>query len=542
MTHPLCMRLCPCLFVIIALPGSVAAQAPVHQRIDELIAAGKPEFAKQAAGSADDAEFLRRVHLDLAGVIPSADVARAFLKDTAADRRVKLIDRLLASEPYPRHMQRVFDNLFMDRRPDKHVKHGEWQEYLRKSFADNKPLDQLVREILSADGADVKNRAPARFYLDRDAEPHQLTRDIGRLFLGMNVHCAQCHDHPLVPAYRQEHYYGIYAFLSRTALFTDKKAKLSMLAEKAEGEVSFQSVFVPKVTKNSGPRLPDGPVLQEPKQEKGKEYAVAPAKDVRPVPRYSRRALLAEQIIGNAHFRRTLANRLWFQMLGRGIVHPVEYDHEANPPSHPELLKFLGAELAARKFDVKFLLREIALSKTYQRSSVLPKGGEEAPENTFSAALLRPMSPEQLAWSVMQATGLADAERQTQGKKPNEAALHARLVGNEVPFIALFGNAPGEPASEFQATLDQTLFLRNGDLVRGWLAPRSGNLTFRLARLASADAVAEELYLSVLTRLPTVDERREVADFLASRGSDRPAALQDLAWALLATAEFRFNH
>src|SRR5262245_37138494 len=193
MPHPL-FRRCS-LFVILALPGSIAAQAPLHQRIDELIAAGKPEFARQAAAAADDGEFLRRVYLDLAGVIPPADVARQFLKDTASDKRAKLIEHLLASEQYSRHMQRVFDNLFMDRRPDKHVRRGEWQEYLRKAFADNKPFDQLVREILSADGSDAKSRAPARFYLDRDAEPHQLTRDIGRLFLGMNFHCAQCHDH-----------------------------------------------------------------------------------------------------------------------------------------------------------------------------------------------------------------------------------------------------------------------------------------------------------------------------------------------------------
>jgi len=261
MTHPHSCRFAWCLLILLVLHATAGAQAPLHQRIDESIAAGKLEFAKQAAALADDAEFLRRIYLDLAGVIPSAEVTRAFLGDQAADKRVKLIDRLLASEQYPRHMQRVFDNLFMDRRPDKHVRRADWQEYLRKSFADNKPLDQLVREILSADGSDVKNRAPARFYLDRLAEPHQLTRDISRLFLGMNFHCAQCHDHPLVPAYRQEDYYGIYAFLSRTSLFTDKKAKLAMLAEKAEGEVSFQSVFVPKVSKSSGPRLPDGPAL-----------------------------------------------------------------------------------------------------------------------------------------------------------------------------------------------------------------------------------------------------------------------------------------
>lgn len=527
---------------VLVVAADVVAQAPLHDRIDQQIAAKRPDFEKQASAIASDAEFLRRVYLDLTGTIPSADEARAFLKDPSSDRRARLIDRLLASEKYPRQMQRVFDNLFMDRRPDKHVKRGEWQEYLRKSFAENRPLDKLVAEILAADGSDPKSRAPARFYLDRDGEPHQITRDIGRLFLGMNVQCAQCHDHPLVASYRQEHYYGIYAFLNRSYLFSDKKAKISVLAEKADGETSFQSVFIPKVTKSTGPHLPDGPAMPEPKLEKGKEYVVLPAKDIRPVPRFSRRALLAEQITGNPRFRRTVANRLWSIMLGRGLIHPVEYDHDANPPSHPELLKLLGDEMAAHKFDVKFLLREIALSKTYQRSSVSPKG-EEPSESSFAMALLRALTPEQMAWSLMQGTGLTDAERLAQGKKPSEPALHARLVGNEGQFITLFGNSPGEPATgDFQATLDQTLFLRNGDLVRSWLAPRPGNLTHRLASIKEAGPLAEELYLSVLTRLPTAEEQKEVADLLASRSADRAAALQDLAWALLASAEFRFNH
>src|SRR5947209_8731550 len=212
-------------------------------------------------------------------------------------------------------MTNVFDVWLMDRRPDKHVKRAEWQEYLRTSFAGNKPYDHLVREVLAADGADSKQRAPAKFYLDRDGEPHLLTRDVSRLFLGMNLQCAQCHDHPLVDAYKQDHYYGVYAFLSRSYVFTDKKTKVAVLAEKAEGDVAFESVFLPKVKKSTGPRLPDAPPIAEPKFEKGKEYVVAPAKDVRPVPAFSRRAVLAKEVVENKRFARAAANRLWALML-----------------------------------------------------------------------------------------------------------------------------------------------------------------------------------------------------------------------------------
>jgi hypothetical protein len=523
--------------------GRVEAETTVHTRIDQAVES-RPDFPKQPAGQASDAEFLRRVYLDLTGVIPTAAEARIFFNDNSPDKRRTLIDRLLASAGYARHMQNVFDVLLMERRPDKHVKQGEWRGYLQAAFAANKPYDELVRDVLSADGADAKKRSTARFYLDRDGEPHLVTRDIGRLFLGMNLQCAQCHDHPLVQAYRQEHYYGIYAFLNRSFLFTDKAKRVSFLAEKAEGDVSFQSVFVPKVTKSTGPRLPDAQPLTEPKLAKGKEYATAaPGKKVPPAPAYSRRARLAGEITASPRFRRAAANRLWYLLFGRGLVHPVEFDHAANPPSHPQLLDLLANEFAAGKFDVKALLRELTESRAYQRSSALPKGVDEFPETTFAVALLRSLSAEQLAWSMMQATGLIDSERAAQGKKPNEQALFSRLSANEPAFVTLFGGQAGEPADlGFQATLDQTLFLSNGALVRGWLAPRAGNLTDRLAKLKDASALADELYLSVLTRFPTAEERKDTAEYLARHTADRATALQDLAWALLASAEFRFNH
>jgi hypothetical protein len=360
----------------------------------------------------------------------------------------------------------------------------------------------------------------------------------------MNLQCCQCHDHPLVEDYKQEQYYGIYAFLNRSFLFTDK-AKGVVLAEKAEGEVTFQSVFDPaKVTKATGSRLPGGKPVVEVKFDKGKEYEVAPANGVRPVPKFSRRAQLAPRLAAadDVPFGRNAANRLWALMMGRGLVHPLDMDHTANPPSHPELLALLADEFAALKFDIHAFLRELALSKTYQRSSEIPPGLKEAPPSSYLVANLKPLSPEQLAWATMQATGLTDAERQILGKNANEATLHGRLVGNVAPFVKTFGTQSGEPQQGFQATLDQALFVENGALIRGWLAPRAGNLTDRLSRLKDSNAVAEELYLSALTRPPGDEERREVAAYLQGRGKDHDAAVKELALALLASAEFRFNH
>src|SRR5262249_48793789 len=186
-----------------------------------------------------------------------------------------------------------------------------------------------------------------------------------------------------------------------------------------------------------------GMTIKEPKLEKGKEYAVAPANGVRPVPKFSRRAQLAGQIAtaDNLQFRRNTANRLWALMMGRGLVHPLDLDHPANPPSNPELLALLSDEMAATKFDVRNFLREIALSKPYQRTRGGPAGVKEGSAKSLAVAQLKPLSPEQLAWSLMQATGLLDSERKALGK--NAATVYTRLAGNVMPFVATFGGKAG---------------------------------------------------------------------------------------------------
>ena len=519
---------------------------PLREVVDALIAAPFQQSGIAPGEIATDPEFLRRVFLDLVGTIPTVAEARTFLNDAAPDKREKLVDRLLSSPEHARHMARVLNVTLMERRADKHVPTAQWQEYLRKSFLDNKPWDQMVREILSADGVDENLRPAAKFFLDRDGEPHLITRDVSRMFLGVNLQCAQCHDHPLVDDYPQDWYYGIYAFMNRSFVFLDKKNKNTpYLAEKADGDVKYTSVFdKTKTEKATGPRLFGREPIPEPALEKGQEYEVAPADGVRPVPKYSRRTQLAKHISSPdlAPFKRNIVNRLWAHMMGRGLVHPLDMHSEGNPASHPELLDHLADRFGSTGFNMRTFLRELALSKTYQRSCIPPSGTEPAPE-TFAVAALKPLSPEQLAWTMMQATGLADSQRQALADKLNEATLHDSLAGNVAAFVSTFGGVPGQPEARFQATLDQALFVNNGSPLRDWIAPRAGNLVDRLTKLGDAAAASDELYLSVLTRLPSDDERREVAEYLNNRpAAERTAALQELVWALLASAEFRFNH
>ncbi|HEX4610388.1 MAG TPA: DUF1549 and DUF1553 domain-containing protein [Urbifossiella sp.] len=533
--------------VLLSLVFSPVARAdePFRTRIDHLIAAGHPGYEKDAAPRADDGEFLRRVTIDLTGTIPTAEEARAFLADPAADKREKLIDRLLAGSGYARRMAQAFDVILMERRRDNRVPRAAWEVYLREAFAANRPYDEFAREILSADGADAKTRPAAKFFLDRDLEPNLITRDLGRVFLGRNLGCAQCHDHPTISDYKQADYYGIQAFVNRTFLFPNANAPTAVIAEKADGDVTFTNVFdKAKKSSGTGPRLPGLKGLEEPTLEKGKEYTVAPGKDVKPVPAYSRRAKLAAAVTApeNPFFARTAVNRLWALMLGRGLIDPVDQDHAANPPSHPELLDLLAREFVTHGHDVKWLLREIALSQTYQRSSEVPAALADAPPAKYLVAPLKPLSAEQLAYAVAEATGQAGVDRAALGAKATDAALDAKLTPLVTTFRGVYGGSAGEADEGAVPTLSQTLFLKNGPAVRGLTQPRAGNLADRLAKLPP-DQVPDELFLSILTRRPTADERAAVIATLArAEAATRPAACGELVWALVASAEFRFNH
>ena len=552
-----------------SVDAAVAETPPaLHDEIDRLIAAKTPGYEALATPLASDAEFLRRVSLDLNGVLPTVAEARAFLADADAAKREKLIDRLLANPAWARHMQRTVDVMLMRRLPQKHVPVPEWEAFLRSSFAENKPYDRIVREVLAADGVDPKQRGPARFFLDREGDSHEITRDVARVFLGANLECAQCHDHPAIGDYRQSHYYGIQAYVVRSFLFTDEK-KVASMAEKGEGEVTFESVFEIRDKKSPGPKSLPPQVFEkvsfnEPKFEKGQEYVVAPdpkKKEVRPIPKFSRRSHLPDAIASpdNRRFARTAVNRFWAATFGRGLVNPVDLDHAGNPPSHPELLDVLTDAFIRQRYDVKAFVRELVLSKTYQRASQRPVSADAKPEDTkaalppeaaFAQAILKPLSPSQFAWSLCEATGEAEIQRASLGAKLSEETLYQRLDGYEKQFVNHFGGQPGKPVEGLEATIDQALWLSNNAFVLNLINPRGGSLSDRLLKLPADNpaAIAEELYLSILIRPPTTDETADVTAYLkdpagaALTADPRANAVKDLIWALLMSSEFRVVH
>lgn len=362
------------LISLIAHATALAEELPLHALIDGRLA----PLAGAAPALCSDAEFLRRVSLDLNGVPPTADEARAFIADTGPDKRVTLVDRLFASPHYARQMANAFDLMLMERRANTHVSADDWKAWLVKCFRENKPWNVMAREIIEANGADPATRPAARFALDRASDPNVLTRDVGRIFFGRDMQCAQCHDHPLVDDYLQSDYHGLLAFLSPgyALASTVNGAAATVQAERPGGDDTFQSVFV-GTPRRTGARAPDCVMIEEPFLLPGDDYVDKPsAPNIGPVPKISRRTKLAEQATNGANeaFNRNITNRLWAHMFGRGLVYPVDMQHPDNPAIDPELLDQLAARFAAMNFDMRAFLREIALSNTYQRSFDIPLG------------------------------------------------------------------------------------------------------------------------------------------------------------------------
>ena len=510
------------LLVLIVLSSSAFAE-PVPTAIDRLVAA-KANGAKLSK-PADDAEFLRRAYLDFAGTIPSVDQARAFFADKSPEKRAKLIDQLLASPAYSKRMADLFHVMLMERLGD----FPEWSAYLKTCFEQNKHWDAMARDIFRASSTDAKG---ASFFLSKRLENYgqnpvdysALTRDIGRLFLGKNLQCAECHDHLFIKDYKQQDFKGIHAFVQNAYL---ADAKTAAVAERpTTSKLEFMSVFK-KVPKQTGPSLPGGKEFEPPPLKKGEEYIVKPDPKTKAPGqlKFSPLAILAEELPkkDNMDFARNGANRIWFLLMGRGIVHPLDLHHKENAASHPELLELLAKEFIAHDFDIKWLLKEIALSQAYQRSSEFPEGDSKVPPESFRTAIEKRLSAEQLLAAMQQAMGVkADPAILT---KVNKA----------------FANAPREPEDEVNPSLKAALFLLNDPAVLAWLVPAGGNLVERLGKLAD-DKIADELYLSVLTRLPASDERGLVEGYLKKNAGQRDKAIGRLAWSLLASAEFGVNH
>lgn len=522
---------------------SPAAES-VAARMDALILAkanGAP-----VSPPASDAEFLRRVWRDFDGGIPSAEEARNFFSDASSDKRARLIDQLIAAPRFAERMADAFHVMLMERRGD----NDAWKAWLAASFKANKPWDAMAREILAPDFLSEQQRG-AGFFITRrlekigqqDTDYPGLTRDVGRMFMGVDLQCCQCHRHLTVDDYKQVDFSGLFTVFQNLKLQpADEKHKTPWVSE---GLVSARYEFVSVLTDKKGqtaPRVPFGAEVTIPELKGDDAWLVKPDRKTKEAgrPKFSPLGEIAKMLPApdNALFARNIANRVWFLLVGRGIVEPLDLHHTENPPSHPELLDLLASELTARKFDLRWLVREIALTKIYQRSSELPPG-DPPKDPRFLTAIERHLTAEQQMRAFLAVTG--ERRRLEANKKPDLAsdAQKYSLADFEKAFAAALANPAKEPELGATPSLKSALFYRNSDHVQWALKPRQGNFIERLSK--QADPV-DELYLTILTRLPDRDERAALQTWLEQRSASKPRALADAAWALVSSTEFFVNH
>ncbi|QDU19294.1 DUF1549 and DUF1553 domain-containing protein [Urbifossiella limnaea] len=474
---------------------------------------------------ADD-EFVRRAYLDAVGRIPTPDESRAFLTDQDAKKREKLIDRLVEMPEFADFWALKWADVLRSSRKTIQIK-GSYgmQAWLRGHFARNTPFDTVVREIITSTG-DTYANPPANYYrIAKD--PQSLAETTAQLFLGVRMQCAKCHNHPF-ERWTQDDYYGMAAWFARVKQRPAGVIGTRPAAPAGAAEVVFVSrdgeVTQPRTGKTMRPRYI------------GVGDADVPAG-------VDRREKLADWLTGaeNPFFAKSVANRVWFHLMGKGIVDPVDDFRESNPAANDELLDALAKDFVKSKFDHKALVKTIMKSRTYQLSAQ-PTDSNRDDTKYFSHAVTKLLTAEQLLDALCDVTGLPE---KFPGLPAGTRAI--QLPDGEVnnAFLKTFGQPARELACECERESDgnlaQALQLINGPTVNDKIRNPGNRLGKLLDAKKSNDEVLTELYFAALSRGPSSEERR-LALAHVERGADKRKAWEDVLWALVNTREFLFRH
>lgn len=542
----------------------------------------------EPSAPASDAEFLRRVFLDTIGTLPTADEARAFLADTAADKRAKLIDSLLQRPEFVDFWTLQFADLFQNRKERDHDVRGskgvrQFHAWLRSQIAANRPWDQLCRELLSAEGSTDDKPAIGYFIVTvgehGDAERSEVVASVAQAFLGTRIGCAQCHNHPL-EKYTQDDYYHFAAFFSRmrfdrkppeqsaTRLFTATSEGMNFLRDRENVTRERQTIEA------SLPGTTDEAKLTELKkkheeltrrladlekqlvEQQARKVGVGQPRtgqflgpqplDRSPVeiaPGTNPRAVLAQWMTNpsNEFFSGAIVNRLWKHFLGVGLVEPVDDLRATNPPSNPALFQSLQRELVQSGFDLRHVMRRILNSRTYQLTSATT--ASNANDTRFYSHYIARRLPAEV---------LLDAVSQTTAVPESFAGYPLGLRAIQLPdpsigsyFLATFGRSDRVTACacerQGEITLPQLLQMQNGDAILQKIAAADGRLAELLKGTTDDAAAIETLFLTCFSRPPTPAETLSVTNLLTGEGT-REEKFRDLFWALLNSKEFAFNH
>ena len=537
------MRTLPVIFGLLVLVTAPArAGEPVateRNLVDAALAehrraVGIAVDRQAATPQADDAEFLRRVTLDLAGRIPTVVEQRTFAAAPAMVRRVELVDRLLAGPEFPLHFARVLDDWIQ------RDKHGDeaFVEWLRNSLKSQTTWDAMFRQMLVGPWDAGGEKGPGAFYKKRAKDLDALTSDTSRAFFGVDITCARCHDHPLVDDWKQEHYYGLASFFHKP----QSSGKGSSAGDKNAAELTFAS-------KRGGQKTARPMFLS------GMTVSIdAPAKDAKPADAARRAKLVEAALADDQFFRRSAVNRMWAWFFGRGLVEPIDQMHSGNPASVPQLLDALADDFAAHGYDLRRLAKQIVTSEVYQASNravpnqVAPN--QTAPNQTAAdltgipvAPRLKPLTPRQFVMSLAAAVDPSRFEAANESERVKQYAELEKQLAVLLPEL--------DPTVEgYQAGYREALYLANHADVQTFVGVgtgelKPGTLVPRLIALKTNDARIAAAYEALLGRRPTAEEVLTIARIWNAEAASPDVVRErvaDLIWALVTSAEFRFNH
>ena len=501
-----------------ATEGAKAIDALVNAKLAGLRIAPSPVC--------DDETFLRRVSLDLVGLLPTPDERARFLADAAPDKRRRVIDELMTRKELVDLWVMKWAEILQirsanDVSPKAAILYHQW---LDRRIAANEPLDRMVRDLLTATGGTFDNPPTNYFQLERNTL--KLAENVAQAFLGMRIQCAQCHNHPF-DRWTMDDYYGFASFFAHIGRKAGEDPRETIIFDAGSGDVKHPvggRVVPPKFLGGAAPDC------------RGRD----------------RRAVLAEWLASpdNEHFGRNLVNIVWAHFFGAGIVDAVDDVRVSNPPANAPLLDALARSFVASKYDFKRLVREICTSHAYQRSTQA-NDTNAGDERNFSKARLRRIRAEVLLDMV---TGATATQNKFKGLPLGARAVQIADGNTSTYFLSTFGRATrGSACScevKMEPNLSQALHLLNGDTVQQKIAA-GGVVKHLLAEKRTPEQVIEELYLRTLTRLPTDKERAALLEVVADPAAKDPAAqdpaavqrnLEDGFWAILNSREFVFNH
>ena len=534
------------VFVFLMLSCTKTTVAPTRQvssstkHLDRYINAVLKREDIQPSKMSEDTEFLRRVHLDLTGKIPTPEEVLDFLKDGSSNKRQQKIKQLLASDAYLDYWTGLWVNWLIGRREDGDDRRIGLTFWVQDALTKNMPYTQFVQELIGADG-ELRDNGAGHYIMRYDRSPTILTSHASRLFLGLPMQCAECHDHK-TEMWTQEDYYGIAAFFAgidserkgdiqtMDMIGNERRMNNFLITNKPQ-----DSIWVRRLEKHVRPHFLDGTEYKGSFLKKREAFA----------------QWMTDK--SNPYFSQAIVNRIWKHFMGRAFVEPVDGFGEENLPTNPQLLKWLANDFVIHGYDLQHLMRTILNSETYQRTSQTNESNKDD-QRYYSHAYVKPLSAEQFFYSLLQAT---DFERfqevrmkglKKQGGEDRKNMLRQleRMKREHLKkFLFLLDNGEMEEIEAFNGTIPQALMMINGDMVNDTASheERGSFVNYVLDKWREPIERMEYIYLNVLSRLPTAKEKTYFRRYLErSLYRNKDLAYEDLYWVLLNSAEFSLNH